>query len=181
MKIILCLFAIILLPGCNSPAHYKIKPATSVVSRLSKTSKVFVGILPNLKNAPNQSVAMALAARCRHHFANVVIGTSSVDETRIQEDAIQSGADLLFLARVIFYEDTWSANPDRFELFVLTINLATKAQANAGSILITRPWWTLGNYSPSEFTEVASEMYLRYLTGDLTKLEGSTSFKHLPK
>ena len=184
MKTLLSLVAILLLTGCNSPTHYKIKPTTGRSAVLPKTSKVFVGISPDTKDAPNQSAGSSLAARCGARFTSVVMGKEPTDSKQNQEEAVQAGADFLFLPRVIFWEDNapaWSANPDRFELQIVTIDLANKTQLDAGSILITGPWWTLGSYSPSEFTDVACELYLRYLTGDLTTLDGTTSFKHLPK
>ena len=184
MKTVISLLTLAMLVGCSSPTLYKIKPTTSRVTPLPKTSRVFVGILPDAKDAPNQSAGNSLAARCVQRFASIAISTEPADANHHQEEAIKAGADLLFLPRVLLWEDNasaWSGNPDRFELQVVTINLANKTQLDAGSILITGPWWTLGSYSPSEFTDVACELYLRYLTGDLTKLEGTTSFKQLPK
>lgn len=184
MKTLLSLVALVLLVGCNSPTHYKIKPTTSRNTPLSKTNRVFIGISPDAKDAPNQSTGNSLAARCSNRFASVTASKEPADAKHNQEEAIQAGADLLFLPRVIWWDDNapaWSSNPDRLELQIVTIDLANKTQIDSGSILITGPWWTLGSYSPGEFTDVACELYLRYLTGDLTKLEGTTSFKRLPK
>jgi hypothetical protein len=170
MKYLGMLFLAAVLVGCDTPTNYKVRPTLTRLQPLPRQSPVFIGVLPDTKFAPGLKTAFTFGHHARGYFNTVQAGDRELDVAGNLAAAQQAQSQYLILPTVIWGEDNapaWSANPDRLELQVTTLNVADGKPLDSGTVLIIGPWGTLDSYSPLEFLDAACQTYLKQLTSDI--------------